>query len=86
MGKGGIYGAEVRNASKMSKILRKLLKCCQKSMCNASGTSYQRIHVFSVPILTHQETVNGNSDRYHQYFQQLQELGPGSTCQYIVNS
>ena len=47
-------------------------------MCNASGTSYQRIHVFSVPILTHQETVNGNSDRYDQYFQQLQELGPGS--------
>ena len=45
-----------------------------------------RIHVFSVPILTHQETVNGNSDRYDQYFQQLQELGPGSTCQYIVNS
>ena len=47
-------------------------------MCKASGTSYQRIHVFSVPILTHQETVNGNSDRYDQYFQQLQELGPGS--------
>eukprot|EP00966_Prymnesium_polylepis_P200519 4646377-Prymnesium_polylepis.2 len=43
-------------------------------MCNASGTSYQRIHVFSVPILTHQETVNGNFDRYDQYFQQLQEL------------
>ena len=32
-------------------------------MCNASGTSYQRIHVFGVPILTHQETMNGNSDR-----------------------
>ena len=45
-------------------------------MCNASGASYQRIHVFSVPILTHQETVNGNYDRYDQYFQQLQELGP----------
>ena len=30
-------------------------------MCNASGTSYwQRIHVFSVPILTHQETVSVN--------------------------
>ena len=41
-------------------------------MCNASGTSYQRIHVFSDPILTHQETVNGNSERYDQYFQQLE--------------
>jgi hypothetical protein len=56
------------------------------SMCNASGTSYKRIHALNVPILRHQETVNGQSDRYDQYFQQLQELGTGTTFQYIVNS
>ena len=72
----------LRNVQNFAEIAQML----SKIMCNASGTSYQRIHVFSVPILTHQETVNGNSGRYDQYFQQLQELGPGSTCQYIVNS
>ena len=44
----------------------------KKSMCNAFGTAYKRIHPFGVPILMHQETVNGNSERYDQYFQQLE--------------
>ena len=29
---------------------------------------------------------NGNSDRYDQYFQQLEGVVPATTCQYIVNS
>jgi hypothetical protein len=64
--------------SETSQKMRKLLKRGQNSMCNASGISYKRIHALGVPILTHQETVNGHSDRCDQYFQQLQELGTGT--------
>ena len=70
--------SNVQNAPKPPPKMRNLLKRGQNSV-------FTRL---TFPMLTHQETVNGHSDRfrYEQYFQQLQELGTGTTFQYIVNS
>jgi hypothetical protein len=55
-------------------------------MCNAFGTSDKSIRAFIVPNLTHQETKTDDSDRYDQYFKQLEGVVRATTCQYIVNS